>query len=624
MEILSVYPLAKGVRTKQLTYFAPSPLPVGSLVSVPFGNRSVRAVVAESTAAKNHKSAIRSASYELKPIKHAGNQIFFAQFVTATENFARQSAVTTGEVLRALTPQPVIENNQSVPEINYDFFQPDVKAPSTSIIQTYRRQQYQYINSLIQTHVANTESVFVCNPTIKSCRQFADNIQTQAPVILLHSGITKNQQLDRWKRAITESGPVVIVSTATFLSIPRQDLGRIIVTNESSSAYKMQSRPFLSKQSFANCLAKTLKRHCTLVDSVLSTETQWEFREGAFVSEFKPDFQYSRNLKTKLVDMNDLPDQDASGVQVFSPWVVKKLRQTAQKSGRMLLFVARQGRRPLTACDDCGTVVDCKQCGLPLVLIENDNQQRSFVCRTCGNKESSARRCANCSSWRLTALGIGIDFVVEILKKHLPDVSVFQASGDTHSSPDSIESTMEDFQNSDASVLVTTKQGINYLDSSVDHSAVVTADSLLAIPDLSVSHELFSLLITMRAYTDNSFCIQTRSQETSIFTQALQGDVARFYHNQISQREKFNYPPFSCLIKLSVTGSKQAVQKHTQTIRDKLNSYNPQIYPTRDNRPGAHALIRLPRSEWVDEDLLEILRSLPLTISINAHPRSLL
>lgn len=620
MHIVTVYPLAKGARAQTLHYYYSQPINRGTLVTVPFGKREVTAVVADCTPAEDKKLEIRSADYELKPITIAHKQIFFTQFLNACEQFARFSGVTTGSVIRALTPATLRNNLNEVPDIITDFLQPDISAPPASIIQDTYTTQLEYIHSLIRSQQSQGHSTFLCAPTINDCKSFAKQIDFDHTV-QLHSNLTKAQTISNWNEVVNGNQPLVIIGTPTFLGVPRADLGQTIVTSESNSAYKMNSRPFLDKAIFARQLANNYKQSCILADRALSTEALWEFENNHVTPQYDPVFQYHGEVTTNLVDMTNLADTNDTGVRVFSPDLADMLRDATQENKQVLLFVARSGRRPFTACRDCGETVTCPQCDLPLLLVEQ-NDERLFVCRTCKQQFSTQIRCDNCNSWHLQPLGIGTDFVVEILKAQL-EAPVYQIDGDSTSSEDQVENTLEAFWADPGGILVTTTLGINYLDQSVNSSGVVTADSLLAVPDLSISHKLFKLLLTIREYTDENMLIQTRSNQADIFKQALNGDIDSFYTDQITQREQFGYPPFSYLIKLQVNESKKRQQELLETVKQDLNDYELQIYPDRSST-GRNILIRITRDNWVNEQLLSTLRSLPLAVSVNAHPRSLL
>lgn len=605
---------------QELQYYYSEPINRGTLVSVPFGNREVQAVVANSSTAEDKKLAIRSADYELKPVKLVQKQIFFAQFLSACEQFANFSGVTTGAAIRALTPAAIRSNLSDIPDVNSDFLQPNISAPPTEVVQDTAKRQLEHIHSLTMSQLEDGRSVFICSPTISNCGRLAQKLDIDS-TIQLHSNLTKNQLIKNWTSILENQSPSLIIATPTFICIPRSDLGQIILTAESDEAYKMNSRPFLDKSSFARQVANTYRQPYLMSDRVLTVESLWELENKQLAAQHDPVYQYHKDIDTNLIDMTELPDTDDSGVRVFSPELANMLRKTTNEGEQALLFVARSGRRPFTACRDCGETLKCPQCELPLLLVEKEDK-RKFACRTCKKEFSADRRCDNCDSWHLQPLGIGTDFVVEILQEQL-DASVYQIDGSSTQSTKSVKKTLGDYMSDPGSILVTTTLGIDHLDEKIAASGVVTADSLLAIPDLSISHKLFSLLLAMRELTEDEMIIQTRSNQKSVFTQALTGDIDGFYNDQITERKQFQYPPFSYLIKLQINESKKRTQELLQTIKQALAGYDLKIYPDRSSA-GINILIRIDRDDWVDEALVEKLRSLPLAVSINAHPKSLL
>jgi primosomal protein N' len=616
MEIVTVYPLAKGTRAETLDYYSPHELAVGTIVSIPFGNRTEHGVACHSQPAEKKRAHLRSAGYQLKPIDHAGTQKLLPEFIKAAKQFAAFSGATTGATIRSLTPQPVISHDDTK-EVPQQPSPPDISAPPVGVIQAKKPQQLSYVESLTAKHTTNQESVYICAPTVRDCKQLADTLTAYDPVVL-HSSLKPSTQRARWNHVATQKESV-IVGTPPFLSVPATNLKQIIVYNESDSAYKMNRRPYLDKGRFPRYLAEKLRIDCTVTDTVLPTETVWAYENGDLTETFPPDFRRTEKKTTQLVDMNEHQSESASGVQVFSPEAVALIRSVKKIHQHIFLLVVRRGRRPFTICNDCGDILRCSQCGLPFVLKETKADDRVFVCHTCGNKKDSDTRCDNCNSWRMKPLGIGVDFVADILSEHTEDTPVFKVDADSHDPASQIQQ----FYDEDSGILIGTKSGITSLTEPIESSIVVTADALLAIPDLNISHELFNLLITLRDKTKNEFIIQTRNTNTDIFSSALAGDIRKFYETEISQRKQFDYPPFSYLIKLTIPENKTK-----DGLTDKLNQtfsdYGPQTYPARNHPNQTNMLLRIDRSDWVDDNLLAKLRDLPLVVGINAHPRSLL
>ncbi len=101
-----------------------------------------------------------------------------------------------------------------------------------------------------------------------------------------------------------------------------------------------------------------------------------------------------------------------------------------------------------------------------------------------------------------------------------------------------------------------------------------------------------------------------------------------FYREEIEERKKLEYPPFSMLIKITANNSRDAIAEDIKIIEASLKNYNPLVFPAFielvNNKLVMHALIKIERKNWVDKTLLADLRSLPHNMSINIDPESLL
>ena len=137
-----------------------------------------------------------------------------------------------------------------------------------------------------------------------------------------------------------------------------------------------------------------------------------------------------------------------------------------------------------------------------------------------------------------------------------------------------------------------------------------------------------SILIKIRSITQKSFVVQTRSRAEHVFDYATKGNLTDFFREEIEDRKKLSYPPFTTLIKLSVKGTKIQADENIKLAENALKKYNPTVFPAFvevvDGKNIMHALIKIEREEWVSKPLLEILLGLPQQIAINVDPESLL
>ena len=136
------------------------------------------------------------------------------------------------------------------------------------------------------------------------------------------------------------------------------------------------------------------------------------------------------------------------------------------------------------------------------------------------------------------------------------------------------------------------------------------------------------MLLRVRALALKRFYIQTRDAENKIFDYITKGNLIDFYREEIAERKALHYPPFTTLIKLTLLGKQQQVEKEMHLAAQKLETYKPEIFPafitTIKGKYRMNILIRVPRGEWVDEKLLGILRALPPQFAVRVDPEDVL
>lgn len=254
--------------------------------------------------------------------------------------------------------------------------------------------------------------------------------------------------------------------------------------------------------------------------------------------------------------------------------------------------------------------------------------EHCFLCHRCGERRSAEERCKNCDSWRLTTLGIIIELIEQTLAGMFPDIKIFKMDKDTITTHKQALNLVNEFYNSPGSILLGTEMALLYLEKPVDNASVATIDALFSIPDFRINEKIMNILLRIRSNTQKAFVIQTRSRDQHIFDYATKGNLMDFYREEIDVRKKLQYPPMSTLIKITVRGVKARALEDMKFVSELLGEYSPLVFPafieTVNKKTIMHALIKIPRKQWVSKDLLEKLLSLPPHIFVNIDPESLL
>ena len=174
--------------------------------------------------------------------------------------------------------------------------------------------------------------------------------------------------MTRWKNALKSEHPILIIATGSFLSLPRLDLGTIIIERENSRAYKQFNRPFIDIRVLAENLAKHRKINIIFGDLPLSMDTMWRYKENELDELSPPKLRTIREASQRLIDMKDKKHQKAGHFEVVSDELKELVADTIKNKQNMFVFTARRGLAPSTTCKDCGSPVLCHECEAPIVL----------------------------------------------------------------------------------------------------------------------------------------------------------------------------------------------------------------------------------------------------------------
>ncbi|MCC7004413.1 hypothetical protein IT397_00630, partial [Candidatus Nomurabacteria bacterium] len=364
---------------------------------------------------------------------------------------------------------------------------------------------------------------------------------------------------------------------------------------------------------------------------LLRTETVWRFRNGDFHEQTPLKWRSVTTSTQEILDMKGGKDGDETiKFKILSDELKLQIRENRDHSENMFVFSSRRGLSPTVVCGDCGEIVRCNKCSVPIVLhgASDDSSKNFFLCHKCGEKRTAEEKCKKCGSWKLTTLGIGIETIEKEIKKEFPGIKIFKIDYDTVKKHKKAEEIAEEFYSSPGSIVLGTEMALLYLDKKIENTAVAGMDSMFSVPDFRINEKIMNILLKIRSLTNKKLLIQTRQPEQKVFEYATRGNLIDFYRNEIAEREKFGYPPFCILVKITFQGNKDAVSKEMANLKNLLAPYVVQIFPafieTVNRKFVMHGLIKVPKENWIDKNLLEKLSNLPQYYSIRIDPENLL
>ncbi|MEK7463562.1 MAG: hypothetical protein AAB610_00355 [Patescibacteria group bacterium] len=634
MNIIEVIPISRGIGTDTLSYFTSLELPIGALVDVPLRSKKIHGIVISSRKAEDMKGEIKSAGYALKKIDKIKSSEFFSKpFMDMVQEAADYYATSVGAILDVLVPEYILKNiGKLKTEKKKDGKDVELKTIKEKyVVQGDDDERYGTWKSLIRQEFAKKRSVFFLVPTIEDAERAFELLEKgiEGYAMLLHGSMTPKVIIEKWNKALNEEHPIVVIATGGFLSFPRDDIETIVVERESSKTYKVPRRPFLDVRYIAEVLADKRGIKIFYADNFLRVETLWREHEGELVQASPFKFRSLSTAGDTLVDMKAYKSPNAS-FKILSDEAERLINRTKNESEQMIILATRRGVAPTTVCGDCQNIVTCNKCSSPVVLHKSaGNSEKSyFLCHRCGERRSTEEYCKVCGSWKLGVVGIGIDLVIEKIKSKFPEITIFKIDSDSAKEDKDIAGVVQKFKAKPGSILIGTEMMLQYLHEKVENSAIISLDSLFALPDFRIQEKILYMLIRVRTLTTKQFIVQTRKSDEKVFEYGLKGNMSDFYRGAISEREKFKYPPFTTLIKLTLEGKKEKIVKEMEEAQNVLDPYEVEVFPAfthtvRENFV-LHGLLRLPREKWPDRDILEKLRSLSPSIVVKVDPETLL
>lgn len=332
-------------------------------------------------------------------------------------------------------------------------------------------------------------------------------------------------------------------------------LKSIIVENSESELYKSWGRrPYYDVRTIAKQLAKIHNARIKIVRSR----------------------RIGLGLKnSKLIDLRE--EMKNGNYSIISRELQEKLEQACLSAGRSILFIARRGTSTIVLCRECGYVAMCKNCDVPMVYHE-DKASRKLVCHHCGKDDIAPVLCPDCKSIKIKYLGAGTQKVESEIKRLCLNKKILRLDSDISEKPAEQQKIINEFNNSENAILIASQMILNK-GLKADLVAIISLDTILNLPDYQSTERVFNIISELRKMADKVFLIQTYNPENYVFKYAINNDVDGFYKEEMEIRKKFNYPPFSQIIKLTFEHKDPIKAKNEARILfEKLKTYKIKIF----------------------------------------------
>ncbi|WP_370567364.1 primosomal protein N' [Echinicola sp. 20G] len=409
---------------------------------------------------------------------------------------------------------------------------------------------------LIQEVLESGSQVLLLLPEIALTTQIVSRLQKvfRSQMGIFHSKYSDNERVEVWQGVLSGRFSFVVgVRSSIFL--PFDSLGMVIVDEEHEASYKQFDPAPRFQARDAAIMLSWLHQSKTLLGSATpSFESFYNARME----------KYGYIHLNKRFGEAQLPEYHLSDILVdkkknllkldFTRLMREKIQEALNQQEQVLIFQNRRGYAPYMSCEECGWIPECEHCDVSLTYHQYSEEMR---CHYCGFKEKVPRACPACGSHELTTVGMGTERIAESLSLLFPEARIGRMDLDTTRSKYAYQKILEDFSAGNLDILVGTQMITKGLDfDRVTVVGIVDADRILYFPDFRAGERAFQQITQVagragRRNRHGSVVIQTRKPDNDIFHQIIQGNYEHFYINEMSERQRFFYPPFVKTLKIT-------------------------------------------------------------------------
>lgn len=410
---------------------------------------------------------------------------------------------------------------------------------------------------LIQEVLESGSQVLLLLPEIALTTQIVSRLQRVfgSKMGVYHSKFSDNERVEVWHGVLTGRYSFVVgVRSSIFL--PFDSLGMVIVDEEHEASYKQYDpAPRFHARDAAIMLAWLHQAKILLGSATPSFESFYNARTNKYGYAYL-DQRFGEALLPDIILSDVLVDQKKNLLKLdFTRILREKIQEALNNQEQVLIFQNRRGYAPYMSCDECGWIPGCEHCDVSLTYHQFKEEMR---CHYCGFKDKVPTACPACGSNKLVTVGQGTERIEENLSLLFPEARVARMDLDTTRSKYGYQRILEDFGAGNVDILVGTQMITKGLDfDNVTVVGIVDADRILYFPDFRAGERAFQQITQVagragRRKAKGKVVIQTRRPDNPIFQKVIKGDYKNFYLEEMSERQRFFYPPFVKVIKLTV------------------------------------------------------------------------
>ena len=386
-------------------------------------------------------------------------------------------------------------------------------------------------------------------------------------IIVLHSRLSIDERGDAFHKI--RNGEVgVVIGARSALFSPIDNVGLFVLDEEQDYSYKQSEAPYYHTRVVAEQFAKFYNAAIILGSATPSLDTYYRATKGDLTLLKLPHRVRGNELpEVECVDMRE--ELKHGNKNVLSRSLQRLLENTLDNHQQAILLLNRRGYSTFVMCRECGEVIKCPDCGLPMVY-HRDGKLR---CHHCDIEDTPPDICPKCGSKYIKYFGSGTQRLEQALKIALPNAKILRMDRDTTGKKLSHQQMISQFKAHEYDILFGTQMVAKGHDiDNVTAVGILSADATLNIPDFRASEQCFMLITQAagragRANLKGKVVVQAYNPDHEAVVFGCRQDYDSFCDYELPLRKELMYPPYSRMIKLIFTNKDEnKAQSNAQEV----------------------------------------------------------
>ncbi len=353
-----------------------------------------------------------------------------------------------------------------------------------------------------------------------------------------------------------EKSIFLVTSFALFVKIPNLDC---IVLEGASSRY-FKKTDFTPFDVLITSVKKAKLENLKLIFSTpVPEESIFYLRDAGVLGKIDC---YKEKHQIKIIDMRN--EFKKGNYKMISSVLQSEIRNALKNSKNIALLLNRKSYSTFVMCRECGYVMRCPKCDVPLYY---DKSENVLYCHICGYKEKPPNVCPRCGSVNIKYFSGGIQKLEEQLVRMFPDARIVKLISGEKSE------FIVNSEEYEKTIFIGTEYMISHLDlSNISAFGFVSADIFLNRFSFNASVDTFSLISEVAIeMKEKPVYVQTYIPEHFVLNYAKRIEFEKFFKEELELRKELSYPPFSNLLIFKFSSvNKVEAEKSASLFKEKI------------------------------------------------------